>query len=460
MKKMRKSYTIVISLLATVALAVTGCGPGSTSSKGTESPQASASAAASASASTPANDDAKEPVTLSVLIPQAKFKEAQKKIAAQLKEKENITLDFQVVPDDQAINLIRTKLATKEAPDIIEFNLNNNLDQLNADNFVDLSGESWVQNLVNPDLIKNVRDGKIYGFPIESSQGYLAVWYNKKVFDELRLQEPNTYAEFTDILEQIKNSGKDITPFYEANKDPWTSQIFMTEGFAAALYPDKTKDTFEGIRTNKVKHADVPEFKHILELYKELYDKGYVNKDHLSATYDMSQTALGTGKAAMLLNGEFIVNAILAKYPDAQLGSFIIPFNDRKVLTTGTYVNGYLIPKDAKNIDTARKVLGLLAQPEYADIYFNENPSAPGIKNLNGGNLYPAIKSLVDQYIASGNYTAEYNDSIGIGSTVNDQQWNLYIDMILKGGPSPDKVLQNWDKIYSGFMKSKDQPGF
>ena len=74
---------------------------------------------------------------------------------------------------------------------------------------------------MNPDLIKDTVDGKIYGMPKESSSGYQAVYYNKKVMADCGITDPQpkTYQEFLDILKTVKEKGNGVVPFYQTNAD-------------------------------------------------------------------------------------------------------------------------------------------------------------------------------------------------------------------------------------------------
>lgn len=452
---------IALPLTMTLAMLIAAaCG-----SNANDDSNGNASAGASPSAATSeanAEDGAKkEAVTVSLLTSQAKYKEAYQKIAQKLKEDENITLDIQVVPDDQYYNLVKTKIATKEVPDILMNNAPSEYITIDApNNMVDLSNEPWIERLANPNLLKGT-DGKIYAMPVESSSFYSAAYYNKAVFKDLGLSEPKTYAEFLNALETIKTKGNGITPIFMSNKDSWTTQIFMTIGLPVLL-GDKAQGTWEQLLTNKIKWADIPEFKTILEDFKNLYTSGYVNKDHMTATFDNAKEALATGKAAMLYNGEWTVGDLLTKnhMDPNNIGAFVLPFGDKQIMGTGAFVQGFFIPKNAKNADAAKRVLNLISQPAYMNLYFAENPGSPGFKDVDGGSVHPAVKALVDNYITTNKYIAQVNDPMAFVSPIFPDLWQLYVDMTVDGGKTPDQVIAAWDKKYADYMKQKEQPGF
>lgn len=386
----------------------------------------------------------------------AKYKDSYDVIADKVDEALNVAIDVQVVPDEQYVTLLKTKLSTQEVPDIFDYNTPPGYVQLNAaENCVDLSNEPWVKRLVNPGLV--TKDGKLYSMPRESSSFYPAMYYNKKVFSDLGLQEPKTYDEFLALLETIKEAG--ITPIHMADKENWTTQIFMTSGFSAALAPDRVEDTYEALRTNKLKHADVPEFIDILERYKYFYDQGYVNEDHMSATYDMSQDAVGSGQAAMMMNGEWVVSAINNMHPDSEIGAFAIPL-ETGYIGSGAFVQGMFIPKASENVELAKEVLNLWSQPEYLNIFFEENPSFPAFNDVNPGAVPECVSKLVDDYVATGKATLQYNNMFDEpASLYGDYLWKYYVEMTM-GEKTPKEVLEAWDKDVEDFMKSKGYQGW
>lgn len=402
-----------------------------------------------------------DPITISFLTANDRFKDVWKDIAAQMKKDENITVNFQTIPAEQYGTVMKTRIVTGEVPDIIDFNEpESDVDLGASQNFVDLSNEPWVKRLVNPKLIKDPWDGKIYGLPSASSSFYGAVYYNKKVFKDLGIKntQPKNYKEFLDILNTIKTKGKGIIPFYACNKEPWTTQIFMTLGFSVALYP-KDVDTYNKMLANKIKWTDVPEFKQILTQYNDLYKNGYVNKDHLSASYDMAKEALATGKAAMILNGEWAASDIKTKWPKTELGTFIIPFNNKLIMGTGAYVNGLAIPKAGKQVENVKKFLNLWSQPKYQNMYFAKYPGFPAFKDVKGGTVIPCVQDLVNKYIKTGKFTYQINDPMAAANGIWGDVWNYYIEMTA-GKSTPDQVLQKIDKKYQDYMKQNKMPGF
>ncbi|WP_157950272.1 ABC transporter substrate-binding protein [Vallitalea okinawensis] len=406
------------------------------------------------------NEEKKEvkekPTDIVYFTSSAKYKDSYDVIADKVDEALNVAIDVQVVPDEQYTTLLKTKLSTREVPDIFDFNTPTGYMQLNVvENCVELSNEPWVERLVNPGLV--IKEGQLYAMPRESSSFFPAMYYNKKIFAELNLEEPTTYDEFLNVLETIKQAG--ITPIHMADKENWTTQIFMTSGFSAALAPDRNDEVYGALRNNTLKHAEVPEFIGILEKYKNFYDMGYVNEDHMTATYDVSQDAVGSGKAAMMMNGEWVVSSIQNMHPDAEIGAFAVPL-ETGYIGSGAFVQGMFIPKASENVELAKVVLNTWSQPEYLNIFFEENPSFPAFNDVDPGDVPESVQKIVDQYVATGKTVLQYNNMFEEPSSLRpDYLWKYFVEMAI-GEKTPVEALEAWDEDVADFMKTKGYAGW
>lgn len=424
-------------------------------------PASSDAAAAMPNASAPAaSTDLPEKVTF--LTSQAKFQEHYHQAVADAIEKDlGIKIEFQVVPDNEYQALVKVKLNTSEVPDVFEYNFPTSNKDLGIAQYCEaLDNEKWVSRLVNPTLIQDKDDGKIYALPRQSSSTYLAVYYNKAVLEQAGFPNahPKTYQEFLDICEAIKQKVPDAVPFYMSNKDTWTTQIFMHGGYPVALN-ERAEEIQNKLLANEIKWTEVPEFKMLLNQYIDLIAKGYVNKDHLSATFDMAPEAIGTGKAGMYLSIENFVSTVNSQYPETEIGSFVIPYNDVEKLPTGQYVQGIFVPSAGKQVDKIKNFLNVWSDPKYQNVFYKAAPGFPAFDDVEGGDVPEAVKSLVDNYVATGEYLYQINDPMSEVGTLWPDLWNYYIEAIT-GTKTTDQVFETFQKQYEDFMKQQQMPGF
>lgn len=388
-----------------------------------------------------------------------KYKTAYETLAEKLLEEENIEIEFQQVADDQYHTMLKTKLATGDAPDIFEHNAPTEYTTVKAEeNCVDLSDQEWVSRLVNPDILKD-KNGKIWAFPTESSECYFGMYYNKALIEKLGLSDemhPKTYQEFLDLCEKIKNAG--VVPVYFPDKDSSVMQCWVTSALPIALSVNHP-DALEKIRVNEAKWTDYPEYEEVLNTLVELYDKGYVNENHASATQDMWKEAVATGEAAMMYTGEWTITDMLSKYPDLELGSFAVPFADQDATSIGAYVSSIYVCKNGPNTDAALKVLECFSRPEYMDLYYETLPGFPAFEGINGGTVPQCVQDIVDTYVQGNKYFIEMNGAIPEMSPILPELWKSYVDMV-NGGSTPEQVVEEWQDKYTEYMTETGQTGF
>ena len=447
MKKYLVKKLIAGSLVATMAFSMVGCG-GSGEDTSTKTPEVA----------TVEDLDGKK---ISFLTSQGKFFEEYNAMADAMKEKYGCEVEFQVVPDNEYYSLLKVKLSTAEVPDVFEYNYPTHNEELGVAKYCeDLSNESWVDKLINPELVKDKVDGKHYALPKESSSTYMAVYYNKDVLSKCGIEDPHptTYDEFIGMLDTVKEKAPDVTPLYMTNADTWTTQIFMTAGIPVTL-GDRAQDVYDSILSNKSKFTDEPAFTKVLGQFIDLIEGGYVNKDHLSAGYDTAAEKLGTGQVAMYLTIEGCVVDALSKYPDANLGSFVIPFNDTDKLPTGAYVQGLFVPSEGKQVGIAKAFLEAWSSPEIQNIYYETKPGFPALNDTDGGDSAECIQSLVDEYIATGNYVYELNDQMALATPIWPELWNFYIEAA-SGLKTPEEVFETFQKQYVDYMQQQGVEGF
>ena len=285
-------------------------------------------------------------VTITYLADNAEATAATAKplIAAFEKANPDITVKFDTKPQGtDGDNLVKTRLSTGEMADVFNYNSGSLMQALNPDNtLVDLSKESWAKD-VDPQFTKVVSTDKgMYGAPFGTSFGG-AVLYNKKVYKDLGLSVPTTWADFISNSEKIKDAG--IAPIIQTYGDTWTSQLFVLGDFANITAQQKNWAT--QYTKHKESYAEQPAlagFQHL----QEGKDKDLYNEDYASATQANGLKMLAEGKGAqypMLTNA---ISAIQQDSPDAvnDIGAFALPAeNADDTNLTIWEPNGLYIPK-------------------------------------------------------------------------------------------------------------------
>lgn len=458
---MKKSvFAIAAACMVTVG-ALAGCG-GQGKDTAAEVPQTESvkAEASKEQQETPAKEaGSKEKVVVTALIQQSRNFEGLQKMIQKLEEEENIKIDAQIVPDDESLNMIKMKLNSGECPDIIDYNVPAVYDIIDpASNFADMTGEAWTDRLIIPENV-TAKDAKIYGFPFLSVPGLHGFIYNKEVFDKAGVEVPATWDELLAACEKIKESG--TTPIFMP-KDTWVPQILMTDNFAKILGADGCKDFADKILKNETKWSDVPEFAEVLDKYLELYQKGYVNSNFASATYDDAIAAVADGTAAMHFNGDFFATSVLEANPEAQIGMFPISMKEgADVITENMSSAGFVAYKNSENLDVVKKIFDLWSTPEYANLYFADRPAFPAFQGVDGGKVPDYLAEINENYIKEGKAIPEFNYYVmTLNPLFESSLYVYYVDAPAKGTMDGKAVMEKFQKDYEQYMKDQGAEGF
>ena len=152
------------------------------------------------------------------------------------------------------------------------------------------------------------------------------ILYNKKIYDELGLSVPKSWAEFMANNEKIKAAGK--APVIQTFGDTWTSQLFVLGDFfnVQAAVPNFAAD----YTANKAKYASTPAAMKGFERREEVFKAGYLNEDFAAAKFDDGVRMVATGEGAHYPMLTFAIGAIAQTYPEnlKDVGFFAIPGDD------------------------------------------------------------------------------------------------------------------------------------
>ena len=171
-------------------------------------------------------------------------------------ENPDIKIEIETHPGGgEGDNLVKTRLATGEMSDVFRYNAGSLFQALNPpQTMLDLTDEPFQANIIDSfKPVVTAPDGRIYGVPEEAAMGG-GILYNKKIYEELGLSVPKTWAEFMANNEKIKAAGK--VPVIQTFGDTWTSQLFVLGDFfnVQAAVPNFAAD----YTANKVKYATTP----------------------------------------------------------------------------------------------------------------------------------------------------------------------------------------------------------
>lgn len=402
----------------------------------------------------PASSSQQEPVTLTVQVNRTRYTNGLKRMIQKLEQEENIKIDCQIIPDDQSPDIIKMRINSGEAPDLIDTNIPNVYGQVVPEEYlVDFSDQEWNQRLINPDVASY--NGKTYGFPFQAIQNVHVFIYNRDVFAQAGIQEtPSSWEELLEVCEKIKQNCPGVTPIYMP-QDKWVCQILAASNFETVLGPERSQETLQKLLSNQLKWTEIPEFSSVLDHYLELFQKGYINSDYLNTDYENTVDAVGQGKAAMHFNGNPFVSTVKNEYPDSDIGMFELnmPGCPSDIVAGNLNSIGFVVPKTTEKLDVIRKVFSLWSTPEYLNLYFQDNPGFPAFTGVDGGAHSEDLVQLTEEYVNTGKVYPDFLAQFGpVQTCIDGYLWVYLVEMPAQPGMTGQKILERFQADYEAYM--------
>ncbi|MDR9853157.1 sugar ABC transporter substrate-binding protein [Paenibacillus sp. VCA1] len=251
----------------------------------------------------------------------------EKKLADQFNETHpNIKVTFEPVPGDGYATKLTTSLAAGQAPDVFLIGEGDYFKYVDKgvveplDDYVKNDG-SFKTDIFQPDLINMGKiDGKLYYLPKDFNP--LALWYNKRMFDEAKIPYPSdkwTWDDMIDAAKKLtKKDGKGKVTEFGFNATKWEYPIYIYLWLNGADIGNEDGTKAEGFMNSDKTIA-------AMEKYVAL-TKG---EDRVSPTPQDTETLGGdssmfmTDKLAMMITGRWVKSDL--DKSDVEYGSALIP---------------------------------------------------------------------------------------------------------------------------------------
>ncbi|MFM9278871.1 ABC transporter substrate-binding protein [Paenibacillus jiagnxiensis] len=406
--------------------------------------------------STNANDtntgltDTGEPksVTLRVFIEGPRLKEYYDKYIEQFKAKEkaekniDVTVQLEMPPVENASQILKTRLASNDAPDVFTIHAINNIPQYSkAGYLMDLSDQPFVGKLL--DSVKPAvtnAEGKVVAVPLETlSWGYL---YNKKIFSEQGIAPPTTLTEMKAAVDKLKAAN--ITPFLLSYKDAAIPQLFLPLTVGALINTeDKEKDFVDRMNKNEASFSEMKSMFDIIDLVNNNgTDKG------LEVGGDDGAALFAQGKAAMWVEGPWYAESILKSNPDMDFGVAPMPVNDNP---NATMINlsvstSLAVYSGTKNKEVATDFVNYILDDKDSNAFFEALKYNP-LATIHTFESYPWIKEATE-YVKQGK---SYQDP-RIPQSVKDEV-GKGLQSYFAGLMSQEDVIKALDKAWESYNK-------
>lgn len=271
-----------------------------------------------------------------------------------------VTVDAQPYANDQYKTKLKVALGTPNGPDVFHTWGGGELKTYaDAGQVMDITGL-----VAETDLGENVSEGALAGvtfddtlYAVPVTVDASMVWYRTDIFEELGLEEPQTWGEFLDVIATTREAG--LIPIAMANAPRWPGTHWWSELVAQTCGPDFVARASAG-EERFDDECVVRAHGHL----QELVEAGAFNEGFNGLDYDSGESRrfFYSGEAAMNHMGNWTVNSARDESPEVleNMGMFTLPeVPDAQVsnlaMTGGS--NSYAISQSAADTELAQALL-------------------------------------------------------------------------------------------------------
>ncbi|MEK3717618.1 ABC transporter substrate-binding protein [Paenibacillus sp. FSL R7-0333] len=359
---MKRKFAFIMATVCTLIIA--GCGnSGNTNSAGngsaTNAPNASTESAAPEAGKTPAKD-----VTIKMFQFKVEIAEQLNALAEAYEKETGVKVEVETHGGGEDYGaLLKAEIASGSEPEI--FN-NGGYTALvpYMDRATDLSNEPWAAQLIPTAKTPATVDGKLYGMPM-NVEGYGLI-YNKDLFAKAGItEEPKTLPQLKDAVAKLKTAG--ITPF-EATNEWWSMGIHLVN-VGMAHQPDP-KQFIDDVKAGKQTIKGNAVFKQWLDLVDVIFDNAQDNK--MTTDYATQVAEFASGKAAMMLQGNWTQGDIDKIDPALNLGLLPLPINNEEGTILVGVPNNYIVNSKSAHPEEAKAFLNWMVSSETGQKYLTK----------------------------------------------------------------------------------------
>jgi raffinose/stachyose/melibiose transport system substrate-binding protein len=285
----------------------------------------------------------------------------------------------------------------------------------------------------------------IIGYPLPNNQVCFFL-YNKKIIQasglDFESNPPRTMDDFLAALETIKNAGYQpmaadegqgyVYNFFYIAAYWWVQQ----NGLDPILAEDRGEANF----------ADDQALLKTLQVYQDLYTKGYLNQD--AATSADSQNKFYAGEVALFPNGSFGVKDAQDALGVENVGAILPPeiSGDAKIKnsTIGGPGQSLVVSKNSQHPDLDVKLMSFLNSKDEFLKFSQVQTVMPVRKDVTAADLNIQPGSIAAKMFDWSQHYTFWVDNELSGPVVDD--FNKLLPLVLTGKMSPEEFTQQLDK--------------
>lgn len=334
--------------------------------------------------------------------------------------------------------ILTTALSGNDGPDVAMLRTYGLLQNwVNADQIVAIDDlVPGLEEKIDPSVLAGARgqeDGLIYGVPFASQT--LQVLYNKTLFDEHGLSEPETWEQFISLNDELLELG--ITPLAVGAQEAWVLPMFA-DIFGAATYGGKQ---FEEAVLSGEKDFTDPDFVESLRVVADM--KEYLDPSAVGIDTTGAELQFTTGQAAQYSAGSFDLINVESAAPEMEVGVYQVPPPLNAVLdhpVTPGYADGsFGINSKSENQEEATALLNWMASQEFGQLISDKLATFSPISGVTYEN--PVMQEMWDMFEENpASYLLLVN--FRYGDPTGTDVLGVELQKVLLGESTPEEAAQ------------------
>ncbi len=311
---------------------------------------------------------------------------------------------------------------------------------VDAFKFFDLQGAGALDNgnakIENPEgFVPNLRNAFVAGdqfYCPPKDFSTLALEYNTAMFDAAGLEYPTadwTWQDLEDAAAKLTNKdagvyGMVITP----DLARWLAFLYQAGG--SVYNEDATQMTINS-----------PEALEAMNFYAGLIKKGYASQPSDVST-GWPGEAFGQGKAAMVVEGNWIMSYLKDQFPDLAFGVSELPAGPAQKATL-SFTVCYAAPAAGKNLTESWKMINFLAGNEGMAAWTGLGLAMPTRTDLQA----PWVEQYPEQqpFIAGADYSYPWQFVSGFQAVFDTM--NSGLQQVFAGMATPEQILAEAEQV-------------
>ncbi|WP_054950461.1 ABC transporter substrate-binding protein [Numidum massiliense] len=351
------------------------------------------------------------------------------------KKNPNIKVKHEVIAD-QYMDVIKTRLIGGEGPDVfyldafeapalIETGVLEPLDEYVTDAFD-------VADFEKPLLEAFQVDGTTYGFPKDYST--LALFYNKNMLKDAGVDVPKTWDELREASKKLTKD--DVYGFGVAPE-------------LARMYYIAEAKGGKVVKDNKANFAA----KEVVESLQPIIDQHNIDKTSIQPSEvgaDWGGEMFGQQKAAMVIEGNWVIPFLEDTFPDVDYGTAEVPTIDGKKGTMA-YTVAYVMNASSEKKEASWKLIEYLTGKEGMETWTSKGYALPTRKSV-AEKLGYDKDELRGALVAGAPYATVWAEGTNLPTITNNFN-NQFVNAFL-GKQSLEKALKEAQKQANSEIES------